>query len=111
MSALRRVPNPGVAKAEALLSPEDIIIGFELLPNSFAFGSSSTRGVPSLDGSEVAVWFPVLLLLPEVVEFPAEMPGFEMGSDPGVGGVAGEDGTEKSSFMSRGSGVIAARFS
>ena len=98
-----------MAEAETLLSPEVIIMGFELLVISFAFWSRCTRGVSSLDGSEVEVWFPVWLLLPEVAVVPAEVPGFELGPDPEaeVGGEAGEDGIEKSPFMSRGSGVIA----
>ena len=53
------VPSPGVAEAETLLSPEVIIMGFELLVISFAFASRSTLGVPLLDESEVAVWFPI----------------------------------------------------
>ena len=100
------VPNQGMAEAETFLNPEVIIMGFKLWVISFAFGSRCTRGMPSLDESEVAVWFPVWLLLPEVAVVLAVVPGFELGSDPEAE-VAGEAGTEKSPFMSRGSGVLA----
>ena len=44
---------------------------------------------------------------------PVVVPGFELGSDPEVevAGEASEDGTEKSPFMSRGSGVLAPKSS